>query len=234
VLPSDIKRQRVDEFMTAAAGDAPEWSATGLARGWMASIHGVEGHHEDALADEFSDAQSTKLNLMGQVASRNVADIAAKLAVVVLETAGDASAGALPGALRRITPSALANLVLMGERPPGFAAPTLAGRDAELIAACNAYTRAWSAYNAGEHDRPIATPEDAKELNRAAWVKLNSMEEHLLHLSPPTMAGIVAEAKVAARLARQRDGTMDFLGGPALKWAERVVLGVLRLHGEAA
>jgi hypothetical protein len=113
-------------------------------------------------------------------------------------------------------------------------APMLADQDAEFIAACDAYRRAWSAYSAGEHDRPGATPSEAKELNQAAWVKLDTMEDHLLQLSPQTMAGVVAQAKVAARLARQQDGSMDFEGGPTLDWAKRVVLGVLRLHGGGA
>jgi hypothetical protein len=218
----DTARKIVQDLMTAAAGDAPEWSAAGLARGWVASIHGIEGHDSiapgDPLADALYDAQHTKLNLMGQVASRSVADIAAKLAVVVLETAGDASAGSLPGDLHRITASALADLVLMGERAPGpvteapapeVAAPAEASEpiatpdaavthpDAALLAACAAFDTLEQHYTAGFCGKDMTHSEE--RARDAALKPIQTAQEPLVDIITTTPAktldGIRAKAK---------------------------------------
>jgi hypothetical protein len=217
----DTARKIVQGLMTAAAGDVPEWTAAGLARGWVASIHGIEGHDSiapgDPLADALYDAQHTKLNLMGQVASRSVADIAAKLAVVVLETAGDASAGSLPGDLHRITASALADLVLMGERAPGpvveAPAPEVAAHeeapaaaeasaagthpDAALLAACAAFDILEHHYTAGFCGKGLTLGEECAR--DAALKPIQTAQVPLVDIitSTPakTLDGIRAKAK---------------------------------------
>jgi hypothetical protein len=212
-IAPDTARKIVQALMTSAAGDAPEWSAAGLARGWVASIHGIEGHDEiapgDPLADALYDAQHTKLNLLGQTSSRNAADIAAKLAVVVLETASDASGGDIAAALHRITASALADLVLMGERVPG---PVAEAPAPEVAVPAEASAPA----GASQH-RP-------NETLSVACAAFDALEREGLQLFPGEKNAIEDEdAREIALLAlqeRQREFADVICATPATTWVE--------------
>lgn len=219
--PAKSARDIVRALMAQAAGDAPEWSALGLARAWVATVQGAENHDEiapgDRLADELHDAQMSRLQFLGQTGSRDATDIAAKLAVVVLETAADAQAGTTPGALHRITASALADVVLMGERLRLPAAPEISATsapengqqslpaapsasptaDAVLLGACSAFDALERHYQGGFAGGELSHDDEDKrgEMLQPLQDAQAPLVEIIANTPAVTQAGILAKAR---------------------------------------
>ncbi len=107
---------------------------------------------------------------------------------------------------------------------PVWGAPaTDAGPDAELIAACDRFTRAMRAYNA-----------DRSGLDSRLdplWAELTTAEDEAQAIPARTLAGAAAKARVAMTLGTQPDGTVRMGDSYTGAWPEEVVRDVLRLAG---
>lgn len=103
-----------------------------------------------------------------------------------------------------------------------FAAASPPHPDAELIRLCDAYLSAVAAYNASGGE--LEYEEDP------LWLAIDHIREQLNEMAPETIDGVLAEARVAAWLAVQLDGSEDFSDSFTGDWPERVVRHLLRLN----
>ncbi len=251
-LHTEPTREAVQRLLTAAAGDAPEWSPTGLARGWTAAVAAYiedDGAGDAQLrTNKLSDAQMTQLNLLGETGSRHTGDIAAKLAVVVLETALDSRAGDAASAIHRITASALADVVLLGDRPlPSFASvaveshtaalpapeptskPEDAARhpDAVLLAACASFDTLERHYVAGFSGKGMT--HDEEEARSDALQPIQNAQEPLVDIIAATPAKTLEGIRAkAASLSLWDAGEIEKDGGPDGDTNERLLASLMR------
>lgn len=126
-------------------------------------------------------------------------------------------------ALLKIAATAAA-AVPMGAAKPAGARDTAA--DAELIALCGEYAAAVDAYNADGGDLELE--------DDPLWEAIERSGQRLDGLVATTMAGVLAKARVAERLAHQPDGRVDYCSSYTGDWPEQVICDLLRLCGGAA
>jgi hypothetical protein len=105
---------------------------------------------------------------------------------------------------------------------PGAAQPNL---DAELIALCDRYIAALHAFNTDPEERD----HDDSPLGAAVDALADALDEAP---APRTLAGVLAEARVARFLARQPDGSLEYEDPFTLGWCEVVIEDLLRVMGE--
>jgi len=104
--------------------------------------------------------------------------------------------------------------------------------DAELIAACDAYIRAWRACNTLIAPAGLARDEE-EQFFVAAYERLDALERRTTDFTAKTVAGVFAEARVAKCVGYNPTGLSSFDGGHGSEWTERVMWSLLRVHGEA-
>jgi hypothetical protein len=97
--------------------------------------------------------------------------------------------------------------------------------DAELVRRCEYYLLAMEVFEASSGDMELE--EDP------LWLALDEARIRMGEIEPSTMAGVVALAAVAERLARQPDGGENFSDSFTGDLPERVVRAVLNLSGRA-
>lgn len=106
------------------------------------------------------------------------------------------------------------------------AAGTEAHPDAAFMRLCDEYLRAVDRHNAdGGHIEANVDP---------LWREVQAIGDALDGMAPSTVEGILAEARVAAHLAKLPDGREDFSPSYTGDWPQRVIEHLLQVLGDKA
>lgn len=114
-----------------AAGDHGHFTPRGLARQYLVIERASGEARDQAIAGELGEQSNRLLKSVAEAVSRDIGDVAAKLAVAIIE-GNNGETGTIADAQRGILAHALAELVIMSDGPLPRAAVLTGMTEAEL------------------------------------------------------------------------------------------------------